>query len=156
MHLGIAIIDGDPHKNQEVQLLYRDEMIKVLEVSRNNNSVQIGSEISVVRIHTHYCSNVLGEPETSTNLFIVCRGLYTGKLGRSVKRERIYEENQWVSYYLLRLIEVTPPNSGSRNKSYEESFLDSTIRVLGCDLAIVEVTKAQRKKYSSEMISKYR
>lgn len=156
MHLGVAMVDGDPHENMEVQLLYRDGITRILGVSRAKNSLQTGPEIPVAQIQTEYCSNILGDPETSTDLFIVCRGMFTGKLGRSIKRERIFEENQWVSYYLLRLVEVTPPTNGSRSKSYTETFLSSTIRVLSCDLAVVEVTKAQRKMYSKEMSNKYR
>lgn len=158
MHLGVAIIDDPPEKNREVQLLYKDGDTKVFEVSRSRNSVKIGAEIFVWQIPTDYCSNALGEPDTSSNLFIVCRGLYTGTLGRSIKRERIFDESkaEWVSYYLLREIEVTPPTSGSRNKSYEERFLASSIRILGCDLAVVEVTKAQRLKFSSIMSKNYR
>jgi hypothetical protein len=154
MYLGIAIIGDALDKNREVQLLYHNGSTHIREVSRNKNSVQLGSEIPVTQIPTDYCSNALGEPETSSNLFIVCRGLHIGQLGRSVKRERIYDsiQKEWVSFYLLRVVEVTPPGHGSRNKSYDETFLDSSIRVLGCDLAVVEVTNAQRKKYNGEMI----
>lgn len=158
MHLGVATVDGTPNENREVQLINQDGGTKILEVSRNKNSVQMGSEIPVTQIPTDFCSHALGDPDTSHNLFIVCRGLHTGKLGRSIKRERFYDEQkeEWVSFYVLQLVEVTPPASGSRNKSYEETFIDSSIRVLGCDLAVVHITKAQRQKYNSIMSNKYR